>query len=242
MGGARFFTMNIRLHCLLIIFTCFLAIPIFAETESSQLRPDSRRFATEIANFDKQDAERPVAAGGIVFTGSSSVRFWKVTEAFPDLPVLNRGFGGSVANDLIIYANQVVLRYKPRVLVVYTGGNDLHAKLTTGEAFDDYTKFLTMVHEKLPDTRVIVSSVKVAPIRAEEIEKVKKLNSLLEAWIKEKPWIRWVEATNYLMGPDGQPMENFYRSDRLHLNDEGYAKWNAIIGPVIREEWAKTNK
>lgn len=238
----RFLTMNTLLHRLLILFACFIALPIFAETESSHPRPDPRRFATEIANFDKLDAERPVASGGIVFTGSSSVRFWKVTEAFPDLPVLNRGFGGSVANDLIIYADQVVVRYKPRVLVVYTGGNDLHAKLTPGAAFDDYTKFLTMVHDKLPDTRVIVSSVKVAPIRAEEIGKVKQLNSLLEAWIKEKSWIRWVEATNYLIGSDGQPMENLSRSDRLHLNDEGYAKWNAIIGPVIREEWAKANK
>ncbi|MEI6536741.1 MAG: GDSL-type esterase/lipase family protein, partial [Verrucomicrobiaceae bacterium] len=174
--------------------------------------------------------------------GSSSVRFWKVNEAFPDLPVLNRGFGGSVANDLIAYADEVVLRYKPKVLVVYTGGNDLHAKLTPGESFDDYTKFLMLAHEKLPAMRVIVSSVKVAPIRATEIESVKKLNALLEEWAKDKSWVRWVEATNYLIGNDGQPLENLYRSDRLHLNDDGYAKWNSIIGPVIREEWARVNK
>lgn len=234
--------MNIRLHRLVILFACFVTAQLFAEKEAAHPRPDPKRFAAEIAKFSEQDVEHAAPTGGIVFTGSSSVRFWKVNEAFPDLPVLNRGFGGSVANDLIVYAEQVVLRYKPSLLVVYTGSNDLHAKLTTGEALDDYTKFLTLVHEKLPDTRIIVSSVKVAPTRAAEIESVKMLNALLEPWIKDKPWIHWVEATSYLMDSNGQPIGNLYRSDQLHLNDDGYAKWNAIIGPVIREEWAKANK
>ncbi len=229
-------------HLLSIFFACIIAGQVFADKEISHKRPDPGRFAAEIAKFVKLDAELAPATGGIVFTGSSSVRFWKVNEAFPDLPVLNRGFGGSVANDLITYANQIVLRYKPRLLVVYTGGNDLHAKLTTEEALEDYTKFLSLVHEKLPDTRIVVSSVKVAPIRATEIGDVQKLNVLLESWMKDKPWIRWVEATSYLMDREGQPIESLYRADRLHLNDEGYVKWNAIIGPVVREEWAKANK
>lgn len=213
-------------------------------------RPDPARFAKDIAKFDDAEKENPPARGGIVFTGSSSVRLWDVEKAFPGLPVLNRGFGGSVSNDLLVHAEKVVLRYEPKVLVVYTGSNDLHGRpappvlagLTPEEALADYTKFLTIVHERLPQIRIIVSSVKVAPSRAAEMDSVKKLNSLLEAWCLDKPWIRWVDATSYLVGSDGQPIAGFYRPDRLHLNDAGYAKWNAIIGPVIREEWAKATK
>jgi len=166
------------------------------------------------------------------------VRLWKVGEAFPDLPALNRGFGGSVANDLSVYANEVVLRYEPKVLVVYTGSNDIHAKLTVKEALEDYAKFLELAHAKLPAAKVIVSSVKVAPVRITEMDAVKQLNVLLEAWCKDKPWITWVEATNYVLNESGQPREEFYRSDRLHLNDAGYAKWNAIMGPVLHKVWA----
>ncbi len=212
---------------------------LHADETLSHARPDPARFAKDIAAFDAAEKSEPPARGGIVFTGSSSVRLWDVKKAFPDLPVLNRGFGGSVANDLIVYAEKVVLRYQPKLLVVYTGSNDLHAKLPPQEALTDYTKFLTLVHEKLPQTRVVVSSVKVAPSRAAEMDAVRKLNELLEAWCQGKSWLRWVEATNYLVGGDGQPVEGLYRTDRLHLNDDGYAKWNARIGPVIREEWAK---
>jgi hypothetical protein len=209
------------------------ALVLRADETTARPRPDPARFAGEIAEFDNAEKANPPARGGIVFTGSSSVRLWKVDEAFP---------GGSNANDLVAFADRVVLRYRPKVLVVYTGSNDLHAKLTPAEALADYAKFLTMVHEKLPTARVVVSSVKFAPSRASEMDAVRQLNAALESWTKDKPWIRWVEASSYLLDSNGRPIESLYRADRLHLNDEGYAKWNAIIGPVVREEWAKAEK
>jgi len=60
-------------------------------------RPDPARFASEIDAFAKQNPGR----GGIVFTGSSSIRLWaNLKEDFPDLPVTNRGFGDCISNDL----------------------------------------------------------------------------------------------------------------------------------------------
>jgi hypothetical protein len=188
--------MSARFLLLPLLLAASAWLPLRAD-ETAHARPNPQRFAAEIAKFDKEEREHPPARGGIVFTGSSSVHFWKVNEAFPDLPVLNRGFGGSVANDLIVYADRVALRYQPKVLVVYTGSNDLHAKLTPQEAFSDYTGFLNLAHEKLPQIRIIVCSVKVAPSRVAEMEAVKQLNGLLEPWTKDKPWITWVESTRY---------------------------------------------
>ncbi|MEI7464509.1 MAG: hypothetical protein WCJ87_04120 [Burkholderiales bacterium] len=98
-----------------------------------------------MAVFAKQEPQK----GGIVFTGSSSIREWDtLKEDFPGLPVLNRGFGGSVANDLIVHVDTVVLRHEPKVLVTYTGSNDLTARLTVQESFEDDTKFLDLVRER----------------------------------------------------------------------------------------------
>lgn len=227
------------------VFLCIFVVGsgLLRADETAHARPNPARFAKDIAKFDlEEQSASPPSREGIVFTGSSSVRFWKVTEAFPDLPVLNRGFGGSVANDLVVYAENVALRYRPKVLVVYTGSNDLHAKLTPEEAFADYTKFLNLMHEKLPKTLILLCSVKVSPSRVTEMPAVKQLNALLEPWSRDKPWITWVESTAYLVGSDGQPVDNLFRSsDHLHLNDDGYAKWNAIVSPVLHRVWAKAN-
>jgi lysophospholipase L1-like esterase len=220
-----------------------LALPILAclflslqLLDAQTPRPKPERFAKDIAAFAEQEPEK----GCIVFTGSSSIRRWTtLKEDFTGLPVLNRGFGGSVANDLIVYADTVVFRHEPKVLVTYTGSNDLNAKLAVQEAFEDYTKFLDLVHEKLPKTRVVVTSVKIAIKRLTQMPQVHELNQKLAAWAAGKVWVRYVDTTSYLADAKGQPIRHYYVDDLLHLSPAGYAKWTEILTPVLKEEWAK---
>lgn len=199
-------------------------------------RPNPARFVDEITAFAQQDPEK----GGIVFTGSSSIRLWpRLKEQFAGLPVVNRGFGGSVANDLIVFFETIVTRHEPKLVVTYTGGNDLNEKLSVEESLADYTKFLTLVHERFPATRVIVTSVKIAPQRALQIPSVHALNQQLDAWCAGKDWVRFVDCTTSLADPTGQPIARYFVDDRLHLSPEGYAKWKEILDPVLREEWEK---
>ncbi|HCN78586.1 MAG TPA: hypothetical protein DIT13_15500 [Verrucomicrobiales bacterium] len=199
-------------------------------------RPNPARFAKDIAKFA---AERP-EKGGIVFTGSSSIRLWTdLKQDFPDLPVLNRGFGGSVANDLSVYFETVIARHEPRLLVTYTGSNDLNAKLTPQEALADYTAFLDKFHARFPAARVILTSVKIGEKRLAQIPQVHELNRMLQAWTADKEWARYLDCDSYLADDKGHPIRQYYRDDLLHLSPEGYAEWKKILEPVLREEWAK---
>lgn len=207
-----------------------------ARAGESTPRPNPARFVGEITAFAKQEPEK----GGIVFVGSSSIRLWtRLKEDFPGLPVVNRGFGGSVSNDLIVYFETIVTRHEPKLIVAYSGGNDIDEKLTVDDAFSDYTKFLKMSHDRFPKTRVILNSVKIAPRRAIEIPQVKELNLRLEAWCKDKEWLRYVDSTSYLADPQDQPIASYFRDDHLHLSESGYAKWQSILDPILREEWEK---
>jgi lysophospholipase L1-like esterase len=219
---------------ILLLALTFLG-SLSASAESTP-RPKPERFAKEIAAFAKQE----VVKGGIVFTGSSSIRRWTdLQKDFPGLPVLNRGFGGSVANDLTVYAETIVIRHEPKILVTYTGSNDLNAKLTPPEVLEDYTKFLNLVHGKLPQTKVILNAVKISLKRVTQIPQVHELNRLLQEWAKDKPWVRYVDSTSYLADDKGQPIRDFYVDDLLHLSPKGYAEWTKILGPILRDEWAR---
>ena len=72
---------------------CFLFALFLPKNETPD--PDPKRFAEAIAKFTEADQANPPAKGGIVFTGSSSIRRWDLATSFPKLKPLNRGFGGS---------------------------------------------------------------------------------------------------------------------------------------------------
>ncbi len=92
-------------------------------------RPDPLRFEQAIVAFEKQDAIAPVAQNAILFVGSSSIRKWDLQKWLPGQPVINRGFGGSVLNDSLYYIDRIVSKYRPRMVVLYAGDNDIAAGL-----------------------------------------------------------------------------------------------------------------
>lgn len=225
------------------VFPCLLALLLTATCVSareSTLRPDPGRFAGEIAAFQKK---QKLAKGGIVFTGSSSIRLWPNLEMdFLGLPVINRGLGGSVANDLVAHFDTLIVRHQPKLIVAYAGENDLAAaNLSVQEALEDYQKFVRLVRERLPRTRVIIVSVKPSPSRAPQIPQIHELNAVLAKWAAGEDWLRFVDCSSGLVGEDEAPEARYFEDDLIHLNASGYAVWKSALEPAVREEWAKSN-
>src|SRR4051812_26359684 len=102
-----------------------IALVLAAPTTRPSDAEHAQQFETEIAAFEKADRTSPPPANAIVFVGSSSIRKWKTADAFADLGVLNRGFGGSWISDSVTFAPRIVLPYHPRTIVFYAGDNDI---------------------------------------------------------------------------------------------------------------------
>src|SRR3954463_8604053 len=89
---------------------------------------DSAKWQKDIAAFAASDVTNRPPRDCIVFVGSSSIRFWtSLPKDYPDLPVVNRGFGGSQLADSVNFAEQLVIQYHPREVVIYAGSNDINA-------------------------------------------------------------------------------------------------------------------
>src|SRR6476619_4722811 len=99
------------------------------------------RFESEIAAFEKWDHQNAVPRDCILFVGSSTIRLWQTADAFPDLPVINRGFGGSTVADVNYFADRIVFKYKPRTIVFYAGDNDIAGGRSPERVFGDFEKF-----------------------------------------------------------------------------------------------------
>ena len=124
----------------------------------------------------------------IVFVGSSSIRLWKtLAQDFPGFPVVNRGFGGSQLADAVEFADEIVLSYKPRQVVIYAGGNDLNAGKAPEFVFGDFVALVKKIRAGAPKAKICYIASAPSPARWAQVEKVKKLNSLVKAWCRRHP-------------------------------------------------------
>jgi lysophospholipase L1-like esterase len=197
--------------------------------------PDPNRFAKEIEAFGEWDSRNAVPAEPVLFVGSSSIRMWRTRDSFPDLPVINRGFGGSHIADVTHFADRVVLSYKPRVIVFYAGDNDIAAGKSAQRAFDDYRKFVGVVHAKLPETPIIFLSIKPSESRWSFWPESKKANELIQGLCKNDRRLLFVDLATPLLRPDGMPDNGLFLKDKLHLNAAGYDLWTRTLTPVLRQ-------
>src|SRR5262245_23633376 len=69
----------------------------------------------QIRAFEDADRRQPPNTGAILFTGSSSIRYWPALgRDMAPVPVLNRGFGGSHLSHVIDYAERIIIPYRPQ--------------------------------------------------------------------------------------------------------------------------------
>jgi lysophospholipase L1-like esterase len=193
------------------------------------------RWQKEILAFGEQDAQQAAPEHPIVFTGSSSIRKWQtLAEDFPGLPVMNRGFGGSEVFDSFNYAHLTVIKYQPRLVVFYAGGNDISAGKTPQRVFADFQAFVAKVHAALPECRICYISNAPNPKRWSMIDKMIETSRLVEEYAKTDKRLQFINVYPHMLGADGKPKPDIFVEDGLHMNAKGYAIWKEVVGPYLK--------
>lgn len=186
-------------------------------------------FADEIAAFAAWDAKNATPANPIVFAGSSTIRFWDTGDRFRGLPVVNRGFGGSQLFEVNRYITETVLRYKPRVVVLYAGDNDINAGRTAEQVAADYDQFVQLVHAANAKTDIVYLSIKPSLARWALWPTMQQANDMIRRRIASRRHEHFVDMAPAMLGADGTPRKELFREDGLHLTPLGYDEWSATL-------------
>ena len=195
----------------------------------------TNRWEAEIRNFEESDRRNPPAEGAVLFVGSSSIRLWEsLAEDFPGVKVINRGFGGSEIADSTFYAERIVTPYRPKMVVLYAGDNDLANGKTPRQVFEDYKKFVSRVHRKLPAAKIAFIAIKPSPARASLLQSQKDANALIKEYASRDKRLIYIDVFTPMLGGDGSPRPELFGPDKLHMNREGYSLWKSVISPYIR--------
>lgn len=192
------------------------------------------RWEKDIARFEAADRTNPPPQGAVLFVGSSNVRMWNTLEKdFAGLQVINRGFGGCYLSDVAHFANRIIIPYKPRLIVVSAGSNDINGKRTPEEVAASFRELVANVRAKLPDARIYYVSMSASKKRWEQQDRQKEANALIKAAVEAGTNLEYIDTCPMFLGPDGQPIDELFLADRLHPSDRANALRAALIKPRL---------
>jgi lysophospholipase L1-like esterase len=212
----------------------FLIVISFVVTTFSQ--SSCPPFWNDIQQFKRLDSATAAPKNAILFVGSSSFTRWTtIADAFPNHTIINRGFGGSTLLDVIRYAYDVILPYAPKQIVIYCGENDLaeNDKITAADVVQRFKTLYAIIRQNLPQTAVHFVSIKPSPSRKHLIQKVKQVNEQVNAFLKSQKNTGFINVFPSMLDASGNPREELYVEDKLHMKPSGYQLWQKIILPYL---------
>ena len=216
-----------------------ILVPVGATARAADPTADAKeqqriaKWEPQIAEFEAQDMKQPPPREAVLFVGSSSIRLWKLSDSFGKLPVINRGFGGSQLADSVHYAERLIIKHQPKVVVVYAGDNDLAGGKTPEKVAADFQALVAKVHAALPETRIVYIGVKPSLKRWNLIDQVRQTNALIARQCRQSERLSFVDVDKPMLNEEGKPRPELYQKDGLHLTPAGYAVWTSLVQPHL---------
>ncbi len=193
------------------------------------------QYDSDADRFDSQLATAAEARGGIVFSGSSSIRKWESLQTdMAPLPVVNRGFGGAIIKQVTHYTGKMIVPLYPKLVVFYCGENDIaNDKYPAEMPLNDFKAFTKNLRSRLPNTGVLFISLKPSPLRWKWWPKFRETNRLIKEYISKEKRMWYVDVSEAMLGRNGRPIPELFGSDSLHMSPAGYDLWTKILKPEV---------
>ena len=195
-------------------------------------------FIDEINEFKKLVKEIFPEKGKILFTGSSSIRFWdSLEEDMKPLEVLNRGFGGAQISHVIYHFEEIIKPYEPKAIVFFCGTNDLTALKTPKETLKDFKKFLNLVRNEFGNIKVYVIGIKPTVDRLYLDKEERIFNSSIKLLASDDAYLEYINIWDPMLNQDGTRMPELFIEDGLHMNKKGYEVWTKKVRESLGKDF-----
>jgi lysophospholipase L1-like esterase len=199
--------------------------------------------------------KQPVPPGRVVFLGDSITDGWRLDDAFPGKPYVNRGISGQTTAQMLVRFYPDVLALKPAAVIVLAGTNDI-ARNNGPQTLEMIQQNIMAMTELAEGHGVKVILSALTPIsdrtmtpagrgggggaprpRIQSIQRPPADILAFNAWLKRYAAEKGaVYADYYTATVDAQGLlRDGYTGDGLHPNAQGYALMNPVASAAIAD-------
>lgn len=195
---------------------------------------DPGRFKSDIDHITKKyDTLWNPTTETILFTGSSSIRIWKdLQDRFPNHQIINSGFGGSHATDLLALSDELILKYQPNKVFIYEGDNDIASGKKPRNVVRTIEQIVHTIRTEKPETEIILISTKPSLARWDFRHKYQRLNRKMQRLSKKSNLIEYANVWDPML-KKRKLIPDYFIEDGLHMNTKGYDVWYSVLKPFV---------
>ena len=204
---------------------------------------DLHRFDEKISQLESH----PVTNGKVMLYGSSFFAHWFYDRAKDQLKaatggkldIINHGFGGATADELLYYYNRLVKPYGPSAMVIRAGYNELNRGQSPENAVFLLERLLQWSAADNPDIKFLVLKIFDTRHAGEELyKKITAYNTLLEKQIACLENVTLLDLNPFFYAHPGdigdrKLLRDVFVSDGLHLTDAAYEEMADFLGNLI---------
>ncbi|NNE93577.1 MAG: hypothetical protein HKN23_18165 [Verrucomicrobiales bacterium] len=209
--------------------------------EAAKKKPEGpEKWEKDMQKFVGRDKATPPPENAVLFVGSSSIRMWKVDEAWPDLDTINNGFGGSQISDAIHHFDRCIAPYKNlKAIVIYAGDNDVNKGKDAARVFADFQELWAKIKKTHPGVPTIFIAIKPSTKRWDQRDIQHAANMKIAALAEKQDDLYYADIAKPMLNAaeeTGQaPPADLFKDDGLHMSEKGYEMWHGVIDAELKK-------
>ena len=194
--------------------------------------PEVKNWEPEIEKLIAPGQTERYSDDAIIFAGSSSIRLWKtLAEDMKPYNVIRRGYGGAKLSDYAVYAERIFSPLPGRALVMFVA-NDITGSDNDKNPEEVKKLFLTIVktfRKSHPGAPVFWIAITPTSSRWKAWPKIRETNELIRQTCEKEHNLYFIRTDFAFLNEKGEPRDELFVADKLHLNSDGYKIWTEIV-------------
>jgi hypothetical protein len=233
---------RIRVICaILLLLPIVHLVYLVSRSTMEVLDVSPEIWRDEVDAYRAADNQSTLPEDPIVVVGGKRVTLWEdLPQTLSPRPVLMRGIGDAVIEDIDYHYDSLVARYRPDTVVLLPSASEFHLRdnksplgfLEAVQALVDKDRQLS------PSRRFYLFTPIKAPVRPENHRAIENTGAVLRAWAEAQDGVIVLDANRLLSDDNGEPRPQFFRPDGNNLNEHGYLRLSVLLMSQIEMDEA----
>jgi len=195
-------------------------------------------WEAEMEAYTRADQRTALPEAPLLVVGGRRVTLWQgLPELLAPQPVLMRGLGSAIVEDIDYYYDRLIGFYRPATVVLLPGNSEFHLRAKKdAPALAAAVGALEEKDARLRENGRFVVFVPVkSPFYPQDYTTIDRVRQLLHSWASERRRVTVLDPNPLLQDLEGKPSGRYFRPGGMHLNDQGYTRLSLLLQDALRE-------